>query len=75
MREKNLVTKHTQMILDTLITSEILAAKGCGALGADVILMVYDKGNHDIINWIKKKQLDVVIYGHAIETGIQICAN
>ncbi len=42
LKELNLVAKHSQLILKTITEkySEILAAKGCGALGADVFMLL-----------------------------------
>lgn len=74
MKEKMLVTEHTQKMLDKLKTSEILAAKGCGALGADVILIIYERGNHEVITWLKNQNFDVIAYGRRVEPGINICA-
>lgn len=68
-----LVAGKTLELLKTLRENEkILAAKGCGALGADVILMLFEKSHQeDIIAWLKKKQFNVIIYGHDVEKGLE----
>jgi mevalonate kinase len=44
LAELGLVASHTQDMLKVLLQRPgVLAAKGCGALGADVILVVYNK--------------------------------
>lgn len=49
----NLVAQHTREIIDFLKTNhEIQAIKGCGALGADVLLLVVKSNN--LINTISK---------------------
>jgi len=57
------VSEGTQAILKELTHPGILVKKGCGAMGADVVLVVYDKQgkNADIIKMImEEKGLKVV---------------
>lgn len=48
LEELGLVAPHTQeMLRDLLRKPGVLAAKGCGALGADVVLVIYSKAHRD----------------------------
>lgn len=50
LRTQELVHKSVQTIVDELIDIDgVLAAKGCGALGADMILVIYQKLNEDYV--------------------------
>lgn len=72
--QQNLVAKETQAILQDLSTfKSILAAKGCGALGADVILVLFDiKQQNEVVEKIKSYQLQVITYGQEVSNGIEI---
>jgi len=46
LEELNFVAPHTQVMLTSLRkTPGVLAAKGCGALGADVVFVVFEKSH------------------------------
>jgi hypothetical protein len=50
LKEKNLVVNQTIQIVDQLLKIEgVKAAKGCGALCADTILVVFEKQKRDIL--------------------------
>lgn len=65
------VAQRTEELLKQIATCpEILAAKGCGALGADVILMLFTRKNQkNVIDWCKNKGLNVIAYGHEVAKG------
>lgn len=72
LMSRNLVTQETKTILDKLAVTEILAAKGCGSMGSDVILVVYAKDNDDILKWLKQAKFNIITYGQYIEKGLQL---
>jgi mevalonate kinase len=46
LKQLNLVAEHSLLLIEELSAdSEILAVKGCGALGADIILILTDRHN------------------------------
>lgn len=53
--------------------NEVVAAKGCGALGADVILVLVEKQDQDVfLMWLQQQNLSVVSIGHSIEAGVRM---
>lgn len=74
----HLITDHTQTLLAKLsANSDILAAKGCGALGADVIIFFYYPTQWEPIqSWLKQQQFDIYLNGHqSISQGIECGLN
>ncbi len=59
--ESGFVALHTQQILETIKKEHILAAKGCGAMGADVILVLVEKSRQSILieQW-NQKNIDIL---------------
>lgn len=74
LQSQGLVAEQTQILLDQLsLNSNILAAKGCGALGTDVIFMLFNKQKQDdVISWLKQKKFNVIVYGHEAAKGLDI---
>lgn len=72
LAERGLVLKQTQVMLEKLKSHPgILAAKGCGALGADVILVILDTQKQDeVISWIKENNFNLITYGHRAAKGL-----
>lgn len=62
----NLVAPHTQQLIQQIKQHPaVLATKGCGALGADVILIVFDKNQaNSLLDWLKQYALKVVVSTH-----------
>lgn len=61
LSQAGFVAEHTQILLEQLELEPILAAKGCGALGADVILVIYEKHQKQYLNEkFKLKSLDIL---------------
>ncbi len=71
----NLVCDHTKEILSKMKKRPyILAAKGCGALGADVILTVVEKkSQQSFLNWIGSEKLNLVFCDNQFAGGVS-CA-
>ncbi|MDR2781719.1 MAG: hypothetical protein LBB21_04695 [Holosporaceae bacterium] len=58
--KNNLVVDDTIKIVDKLLKIDgIKAAKGCGALGADTILIIFEKKNEHLMNLISQHLLPV----------------
>ena len=76
LQAQALVAKSTQEILKKLTAHpKILAAKGCGALGADVVLFLYASEQRDrLIGWLKPKW-NLITFGHQVATGLKIVAH
>lgn len=56
-----LCAQHTQSLLKQLGQAPILAAKGCGAMGHDVIILFYKKHNHQaIVDHCKRLKLNII---------------
>ncbi|SRR5579883_310738 len=74
LKMQDLIQPTTQTILQLLLTHpDIYAAKGCGALGTDVIFILFNrKKQKDILNWIKDNKLYLITYGHEVSNGIEI---
>lgn len=74
LQSQGFVAKQTQKILQHLSSNpEILAAKGCGALGSDVVLILFNRSRKkNVISWIKQKNLHVIVYGHHLAKGLEI---
>jgi mevalonate kinase len=74
LKKENLVLEQTILMLNQLATHpDILAAKGCGAMGADIILIIYHPQNQkNIISWIKNNHFNIVKYGNNVANGIEI---
>ncbi len=74
MQQQNLVTPQTQNLLRLIAArDEVLAAKGCGALGADVIFVMLEKKRGRYFQtWAQKQGLDVVFLGNQVSEGFCI---
>jgi mevalonate kinase len=72
---QNLVSQYTQSLLQELTACpRIVAAKGCGAMGADVILVIYQhEYAQELLHWLKNKQLFISAYGQHAANGLEIC--
>lgn len=68
----HLVCDNTKWILDKIKNCpSILAAKGCGALGADVILTVIEKSNQEnFLDWAAREKLNVVYCDNQFAGGV-----
>ena len=74
LKTEGLVAEKTQEILKKLSKNrDILAAKGCGALGADVILVIFSRlKQEEVVSWLKEKKLHVITYGQEVAKGLEI---
>jgi len=58
---EGLVIEHTQVILQDLAKEKILAAKGCGALGSDIVLIVFAFSEKNIIlELLRSRRYDII---------------
>lgn len=62
LQQLGFVAEYSNILIDELIAQKfILAAKGCGALGADVILVLYpSESNYELKQWLNQKQLKLI---------------
>ncbi|OAI49535.1 hypothetical protein AYO45_06975 [Gammaproteobacteria bacterium SCGC AG-212-F23] len=62
---QQLVAEHTLLLLDKLAACpDILAKKGCGALGADVILILFHKEKSaNVLHFLKKNHFHLIQHG------------
>lgn len=69
---QGLVAEHTKRLLGSLNAQPFLkAAKGCGAMGADIILALIDKDSVlECTTWCKEQNLAIVAAGQATSDGI-----
>jgi mevalonate kinase len=63
LETQGLVATETQKLLKKIYTrKEVLAAKGCGAMGSDVILVLIEPASKSrFLRWAKSQRLDIVI--------------
>lgn len=71
---QGLTAKPTEEILKHLCSNPaIMAAKGCGALGSDVILIIFQRNNEsDVMSWLKQNKLNLVSCGYKLAEGLTI---
>ena len=72
--ELNLVAEHTKQLLQQITQNpNVVATKGCGALGADVILVIFESGQAKLLlDWFKQLSLNVVVSSHKqLSKGIE----
>lgn len=70
----NFVADTTSSLLTQCNTLPgVLAAKGCGALGADTLLIIIEKNaKSSILNWIQQQQLIFIADETSLSTGLNI---
>lgn len=73
LEKLNFVAKQTQALLSTLRNyDECLAAKGCGALGADVILVITEKNNINwLTEWLQTHNLTLISSSNELSDGVK----
>lgn len=73
LHSQNLVAEHTKNILKKLSEHEaVLSSKGCGALGADVIFILYELDKQDaILSLMGELKLNVISYGNDVSNGLE----
>lgn len=73
LQSKNLVAPHTQALLNKVQQHpSVLAAKGCGALGADIIFVLLSKKSSDEFRrWVTAQQLTIIQLDNKAAHGIQ----
>jgi mevalonate kinase len=76
LQQQQLVTPFSKQLLTQLQQRpEVLAAKGCGAMGADVVLALIIKNQrHDFENWLRQQELNNVFIGQETSEGVKIAA-
>ena len=74
LKEIHCVAQHTEVLLKKVQDElTVLAAKGCGAMGADVILVcIEQREKQALVEWVKKQQLDLVFCGNHFSQGISV---
>ena len=77
LRDQNLVCDNTLQLLKTISSRpEVLAAKGCGAMGADVILVLLPKKEHSTFSdWVSTQSLTIIARESEMSDGIRIEGN
>lgn len=74
LKKAHLCAPHTRQILDELAMKcdWSLAAKGCGAMGADVILIVHERAKaSEVESWSKSRGLEICGTIQELARGIQ----
>lgn len=66
-------SKTTELLKIINTRTEVLATKGCGALGADVILVLVATKDHSIfLDWLTQQKLNLISYGNQASAGLQV---
>ncbi|MGE3919879.1 MAG: hypothetical protein AB7F64_02840, partial [Gammaproteobacteria bacterium] len=70
----NLVSEHTIDLLNKInLDCPILASKGCGAMGADVIFLLVEKSNLEKVSqWCIENDLPVIGTSNSISNGVSV---
>ncbi len=60
-----LVAAHTQQMLQQINKfAPMLTTKGCGALGADVILIIFESSQRDaLLEWLQQQSFNIAVFG------------
>lgn len=71
--KQNHVTHNTQTLLKKIgLQPGVLAAKGCGALGADIVFVLLEKSNRHLFSeWCKNNMLPIMNIGQKVSTGLE----
>lgn len=74
LREENLVAEKTLTLCQMLLQNpDILAVKGCGALGSDIIFGLFEKIKNDsVLAYLEKNYLKIIAYGDSTAEGLRI---
>jgi len=77
LEKNNLIAPETKKILDRLKSNkQVLTSKGCGALGADVVLViVQSKDKDNFKTWANENELAIIASETNIANGIEIIDN
>jgi mevalonate kinase len=70
----DLVAPHTKQLLQKISQYPyVLATKGCGALGADVIIVIFESAqSNELLHWLKQQDLNVIVSSHKqLSVGIE----
>lgn len=74
LAQSGLTAEHTSRLLDTLQSERelALAAKGCGAMGADVILVLHESSRaSEMESWCRARGLDVCGTDRTLAMGFE----
>lgn len=74
LQEKNWVAPHTLDLLAKINSQlPLLASKGCGALGADVLLLIFAKNEKEKIKkYLAQEKLEFVASSENLSLGLQL---
>jgi hypothetical protein len=74
MQSQGLVADTTVQIIKELYTQpDILAAKGCGSLGSDVIFILFHiQTQTDVVQWLKHKMMRIAYIGRDLASGLKL---
>lgn len=74
MKKQGFVAKQTAALLDKMAANPaILAAKGCGGLAADVVLVLYKKMNQAaVVTWLRNEGYHVITHGQEAAQGLSV---
>jgi len=77
MQTHNFVITETRLLVDKLRQQTgVLASKGCGALGADIILvLLQQKYKRPFINWLEEEGLKLVADETQLSAGMRAIGN
>lgn len=72
LEKQNLVLAETKKLINEIRQQEgVLACKGCGALGADIIFVLLEtKIQYRFLQWAKQFALPIINMGHEVSAGL-----
>ena len=72
--EQNWVAKYTvELLAKAKKNLPLLAAKGCGAMGADILLLVYSKNNQEKVrSYLSTENLEIIGTSQNLSAGLKL---
>ena len=73
LKTRHWLTDTTEQLLKKIVLQQgVLAAKGCGAMGADIIFVVLDNTVRENFSaWCSQQNLRVICMGHKVSHGFE----
>lgn len=73
LQTKNWVAATTVLLLEKIRTQQgVLAAKGCGAMGADIIFVLLETKSRDTFaSWCQEQKIHLMFIGQEASTGLE----
>lgn len=73
LKAKCWVAETTELLLEKIVGQQgVLAAKGCGAMGADIIFVLLEKkSRNNFTSWCSQQNMQIICIGQEIASGFE----